>query len=125
MATLEHINLTVSDPKATARQLCQLFDWRIRWEGEAMDSGYTLHVGNDDTYLAVYATGTPEPAEAGESHLRAGLNHIGITVEDIRQCEARVTAAGYTTFNHSSYDPGERFYFLDSDNIEFEVISYA
>ena len=39
MANLEHVNLTVSNPQATAAMLCKLFDWEIRWEGEAMDSG--------------------------------------------------------------------------------------
>ena len=27
-------------------------------------------------------------------------------------------------FNHGDYDPGRRFYFLDPDGIEYEVISY-
>jgi len=124
MATLEHVNLTVSDPKATAAMLCKLFDWAVRWEGAAMDSGYTLHVGNDETYIAVYATGRPEGRDSTRQHLRSGLNHIGVTVGDIRECEARVIEVGFTPFNHSSYEPGERFYFLDGDNIEFEVISY-
>ena len=124
MATLEHVNLTVSDPRATANMLCALFDWEIRWEGESMDSGYTLHVGDEDTYLAVYATGTPDVSDTAERHRRTGLNHIGVVVSDIEGCEARVTGAGYVPFNHSSYEPGRRFYFLDTDNIEFEVVSY-
>ena len=125
MATLEHVNLTVRNPQATAKMLCRLFDWEVRWEGEAMDSGYTLHVGNADGYLAVYATGQPEPLDATDSHRKTGLNHIGIEVADIRACEARVIEAGYTTFNHASYDPGERFYFLDQNSIEFEIICYG
>jgi len=46
-------------------------------------------------------------------------------VADIRQTEQRVKQAGYRTFNHASYDPGERFYFLDADNIEYEVVCYG
>ncbi len=125
MATLEHINITVRDPKETAKMLCDLFDWAIRWEGEAMDSGYTVHVGNDDAYLAVYATGIPEVEDASIRHCRIGLNHIGITVADIADCERRVSLAGYTPFNHGSYAPGKRFYFLDENTIEYEVISYS
>ena len=90
-----------------------------------MDSGYTLHVGDDKTYVAIYATGRSAPRDSTNQHLRTGLNHVGITVSDIRECEARVAKAGYTPFNYASYEPGERFYFLDRDNIEFEVISYA
>ena len=125
MATLEHVNLTVGNPQATAKMLCRLFDWEVRWEGEAMDSGYTLHVGDAHSYLAVYATGQPEQLDVTNSHRKTGLNHIGIEVSDIRACEAGVIEAGYTTFNHASYHPGERFYFLDQDNIEFEIISYS
>lgn len=124
MSTLEHINLTVSDPKATAKMLCDLFDWDVRWEGDAMDSGYTVHVGGGDTYLAVYTAGQPVRDDPTRRHRRTGLNHIGIQVGDIRACEARVIGAGYTPFNHASYSPGRRFYFLDQDNIEFEVVSY-
>ena len=34
---LEHINFTVRDAKATAPELCELFDWKVRWHGSAMD----------------------------------------------------------------------------------------
>lgn len=30
-ARLEHINLTVADPDATAALLGELFDWHVRW----------------------------------------------------------------------------------------------
>ena len=33
-------------------------------------------------------------------------------------------AAGLKPFNHGDYDPGRRFYFLDPDGIEYEIISY-
>lgn len=125
MAALEHVNLTVNNPKATANMLCNLFDWEIRWEGPAMDSGYTVHVGNSVSYLAVYATGNPAPVDANNSHLRTGLNHIGITVVDLPACEERVTQAGYAPFNHAAFEQGNRFYFLDENNIEYEVVSYS
>ena len=38
-ATLEHGNITVSDPDQTADRLCKLFDWRIRWQGEGIYGG--------------------------------------------------------------------------------------
>ena len=37
---------------------------------------------------------------------------------------AKGTAAGLTAFNHGDYHPGRRFYFLDPDGIEYEVVSY-
>ena len=122
-ATLEHVNFTVTDPKATAKRLCDLFGWKIRWEGEAINNGYTVHVGSESSYLAIYSRGNPgDPANSYET--RAGLNHIGIVVDDLDATEARIKAAGIETHSHGDYEPGRRFYFHDPDQIEFEVISY-
>lgn len=122
---LEHVNLTVSDPVKTAAMLEQLFGWKIRWQGPAKNEGYTVHVGTDDSYLAVYSVGTPGDAAVSSYQIKGGLNHVGIVVDDLDETEAQVIAAGYTPENHGNYEPGRRFYFYDNDGIEFEVISYA
>lgn len=127
MSRLEHVNITVPNPKATAQTLIDLFDWHIRWEGEAMDgAGYTVHVGNDDDYLALYSGSGPleEMDEDKSYHLRGGLNHIGIVVDDLEAAEKRVKDHGYKAGSHYDYEPGRRFYFDDNDGIEFEVICY-
>ncbi len=123
-AMLEHVNVTVSDPLQTAQMLCELFDWKIRWQGDAIHDGLTVHVGGDDSYIAVYAHPDQE-APARESYwTRGGLNHIGIVVDDLDEAERRVKAAGFTPRSHADYEPGRRFYFDDDDGIEFEVVSY-
>ncbi len=124
-ASLEHVNITVSQPERTAEMLCNLFGWRIRWKGPSKSGGRTIHVGVDDAYLALY-TPTTELGSA-ESHYEVpgGLNHIGVVVSDLDATELLVLAAGYETLSHSDYEPGRRFYFCDSDGIEFEVVSYA
>lgn len=124
-AILEHVNVTVSDPNATANLLCELFDWKIRWEGAAIDNGYTVHVGNKDAYVAVYSQGDPTAPKGSSYGRRGGLNHLGILVEDLSATEARVIAAGLKPFNHQEYAPGKRFYFLDDNQIEYEVLSYS
>ncbi|MFT6301912.1 MAG: hypothetical protein ACJAY2_001096, partial [Pseudomonadales bacterium] len=53
-AYLEHTNLTVNDPDETARLLVEIFGWRIRWSGEAIYDGYSVHVGGEQSYLALY-----------------------------------------------------------------------
>ncbi|MDH3669230.1 MAG: VOC family protein [Paracoccaceae bacterium] len=123
-AMLEHVNVTVSDPLQTAQMLCELFDWKIRWQGDAIHDGLTVHVGGDDSYIAVYAH-PDQDAPARESYwTRGGLNHIGIVVDDLDEAERRVKAAGLTPRSHADYEPGRRFYFDDDDGIEFEVVSY-
>lgn len=123
-AILEHVNVTVSDPAKTADRLCNLFGWRIRWQGEAIHGGNTIHVGSDDCYIAVYTRGEPTKAKPDSYSTQGGLNHIGIVVDDLEATEARILAAGYEPHSHADYEPGRRFYFHDDDGIEFEVVSY-
>lgn len=125
MATLEHSNLTVSDPKATAAWLIDVFDWRTRWEGDAISGGFTVHVGNKHTYLALYSPNKPIKDGKSSYETVGGLNHIGVLVDDLDATEARVRKAGFEPHNHADYEPGRRFYFYDRDGIEFEVISYT
>jgi len=121
---LEHVNVTVSDPVKTAEILCDLFDWHIRWQGDAKHGGTTVHVGSDDSYVAVYSMGQMKKGRDDSYSTRGGLNHIGIVVSDLEAAEQRVLAKGFKTHSHADYEPGQRFYFLDADMIEFEVVSY-
>lgn len=120
---IEHVNLTVSDPERMAKLLHDLFGWRVRWFGAARDNGRVLHVGDDQTYLAVYTP--PLRPERGIFEKGRPLNHVGIQVDDLDEIERRVIAAGLIPFAHGDYAPGRRFYFLDYDGTEFEIVSYA
>ena len=120
---LEHVNITVSNPERAARLMEELFGWQVRWKGPARDGGRAIHVGSKDHYLALY-TGHNAAYAAGDFAKGRPLNHVGIEVDDLDATEARVVAAGLKPFGHDNYDPGRRFYFLDPDGIEYEVISY-
>ena len=125
MTRLEHVNVTVTDPDATGQVLCDLFGWHIRWAGKGMQTGRTVHVGGDDSYVALFSFGDPaEPAQSSYA-TRAGLNHIGVVVDDLDAVEARVKAAGFVPGNHADYEPGKRFYFTENNGVEIEVVSYA
>ena len=124
MARLEHLNFTVSDPKATAAWIERIFGWRVRWEGPGMQTGYTVHIGEADSYVALFSYGEGG-GEAPESYrTKGGLNHWAVVVDDIEATEARVKAEGFTPVNHADYEPGQRFYFHDHDGIEIEVVQY-
>ncbi|MFQ1700897.1 VOC family protein [Loktanella agnita] len=128
MAQLEHVNITVADPKKTAARLSELFGWHTRWEGSAMGgAGYTVHVGSDDSYVAVYSGSDPDqtvPRSDASYATRGALNHIGVVVEDIDATEKKVREMGYDPHSHADYEPGRRFYFYDEDGVEFEVVCY-
>jgi len=121
----EHVNMTVSDPLRTAEMLCELFHWKIRWQGPSMDDGLTVHVGTDTDYLALYASGKPSRLEEASYGRIGAVNHLGILVDDLDATEQRVLAFGIETHSHMEYEPGRRFYFNDHDGIEIEVVSYA
>jgi catechol 2,3-dioxygenase-like lactoylglutathione lyase family enzyme len=120
---IEHVNLTVSQPERSARLLQDLFGWHVRWQGPARNGGRVIHVGDDANYLAVYN----QPGKDDDRGWTKGvpLNHVGIQVDDLDAVEQRVVAAGLVPFAHDDYDPGRRFYFMDWDGIEFEIVSYA
>ena len=120
---IEHVNVTVSDPERAARVMETVFGWKVRWDGPSMNGGRTIHIGSDDHYVALY-TGRDTVYTAEDFAKGRPLNHIGVLVDDLDAAEARVVEAGLTPFSHGDYEPGRRFYFLDPDGIEYEVVSY-
>jgi catechol 2,3-dioxygenase-like lactoylglutathione lyase family enzyme len=121
---IEHVNITVADAERTSALMKALFDWDIRWSGPAQNGGRTIHIGSNDHYLALHTPGKaahiPEVFAKGKP-----LNHIAVEVDDLDAIEARVIWAGLKPFSHADYKPGRRFYFLDPDGIEYEVVSYT
>ena len=117
---LEHVNITVSDPDRSSKLLQDLCGWHERWRGPSQLGGWTIHVGTERDYLAIY-TNEKEHARYAKG---VPLNHVGIVVDDLAGAEAVVSEAGLVPFNHMDYEPGRRFYFFDWDGIEFEVVSY-
>lgn len=122
LARLEHVNIRVSDPDRTAAFLSALTGWQERWRGPAIDDGWTIHLGAEFDYIALY---TPKEPVEGRFKKGAPLQHIGLVVDDLDVAEATVKAHGLTPFNHADYAPGRRFYVYDWDGIEFELVSYA
>jgi hypothetical protein len=124
-AYLEHTNLTAADPDALAALLCSLFDWRIRWSGASIHDGYSVHVGGDHSYLALY-TNKQVISDQQRSHsMRHNLNHVAVVVPDLDSVEVKVKDNGLEPFNFGDYEPGRRFYFYADDGLEIEVVSYA
>lgn len=124
-STLEHVNITVSDPAATAAWLQAVFGWEIRWQGAAINGGETYHIGGEDSYIAIYTPRKTTAQNVASYAINGGLNHVGVTVDDLDATEQRVKAQGFTPNNHGDYEPGRRFYFNDNDQVEWEVVSYA
>lgn len=123
-AILEHVNITVGNPERTAAMLSHLFDWNIRWRGQAASGGRTIHVGTTTGYIALSSIKTWDGTPLAHGKGRP-LNHVGIEVTNLDEVERRAQEFGLTPFNHGDYEPGRRFYLLDNDGIEWEIVSYA
>jgi catechol 2,3-dioxygenase-like lactoylglutathione lyase family enzyme len=124
-AHLEHVNYTVSDPAATAAWMEKIFGWHIRWQGAAISGGYTIHVGTENHYVALYDPGTPVKPPQSNYTTISGLNHIAVVVDDLDGIEEIIKGHGFVTCSHANYEPGRRFYFHDQDGIEYEVVQYG
>ena len=121
-AHLEHVNIRVSDPDRTAAFLARLCGWHERWRGPSALGGWTIHLGSETDYIALYQGDTPL---AGPFTKGLPLNHVGLVVDDLDAAEQVAREAGLVPFNHGDYEPGRRFYVFDWDGIEWELVSYA
>jgi len=121
-ARLEHVNIRVSDPDRTAAFLTRLCGWHERWRGPSQIGGWTIHLGNETDFIALYQGEEPltGPFSKGQP-----LQHIGLLVDDLDAAERIVIEAGLEPFNHADYEPGRRFYVFDWDGIEWELVSYS
>ncbi len=127
MNSLEHVNVTVTEPQRTADLLCDIFDWQIRWQGATQNDGYTVHVGQadaGDSYLALYQARQSHPNKQQQHQTVCNLNHVAVVVDDLDQIESRVKAQDIECYNYGDYDPGKRFYFNLPDQLEVEVVAY-
>ena len=92
---LDHANVDVRNLEETIRFLTTAFpEFRIRGEGLSLGGERWVHLGTDDTYLALAeATQQAEPWVPYVG--RPGLNHLGFEVDDAEAVRARLAAAGY------------------------------
>lgn len=89
-----------------------------------MDEGYTVHVGTDAQYIAIYTPAHPE-SDAGDHKVIGKLNHIAIIVDDLTQFRTKAEALGLSPFSDRHYLDNQRsFYIKDTDGVEFEIVSY-
>ena len=106
---LEHVNVTSPYPQKTANWMQKVFDWSIRWEGETQDNGCSIHIGDTDSYIAIYKPGL-KIAPYQRSYAMSGhVNHVGIAVEDLDEIEQRVRSVGFEPHCMQNMNPGVYF----------------
>lgn len=86
---LEHANLCVHDIDAVIRFLMTAFpDFTIRKDTTDTDGSRWVHVGNDETYIALDQAKAQELKRGTPYKGRPGLNHLGYEVDDLEALHA-------------------------------------
>lgn len=123
---LDHANLVVRDLDEALRFLQAAFpDFRVRGSGTSPAGARWLHVGTNDTYIALNEA-TLDPAERWVPYAGApGLNHLGFEVDDAAALQERLRAAGYTDTTVPNEHPARRrVYFSDAEGNDWEFVEY-
>jgi len=123
---LEHANLTVRDIDATIRFLRTAFpEFRIRFDGRDPDGTRWVHVGTDQTYVALTQARVDPSTRWTPYEGTPGVNHLAYEVDDVETLRERLRSAGYrdsTVTNRHPYR--KRGYFYDPDGNDWEFVQY-
>ena len=126
MVRLEHANLCVRDIDGMIRFIQTAFpDFRIRFDGPGSDGARWVHVGTDETYLALnQATVQPDRQWTPYAGL-PGVNHLAYEVDDVEALRERLTSAGYEDSTVPNAHPyRKRVYFHDLEGNDWEFVQY-
>src|SRR2546430_17199824 len=79
--SLEHANLTVRDIDGMIRFLQTAFpEFRVRGEGKNRDGGRWVHVGTDQTYIALSPAKPAQEQQLMPYHSAPGVTHLAYEV---------------------------------------------
>lgn len=123
---LEHANLAVRDVDAMLRFLCAAFpEFRVRAETTIKLSDRCVHVGTDDTYLAITQASDTNAPRWEPYAGKPGTNHLAFEVDDVEAVRARLVAAGYEDSTTPNAHPfRRRVYFVDPEGNDWEFVQY-
>jgi catechol 2,3-dioxygenase-like lactoylglutathione lyase family enzyme len=122
---LEHANISVRDIDGMIRSLQTAFpEFRVRGEGITRESARWLHLGTDDTYIAL-SESRAEPGSFRPYSGVPGVNHLAYVVDDVEALRQRLAAAGYKDSTPPNDHPHrKRQYFYDPEGNDWEFVQY-
>ncbi|HEV3137516.1 MAG TPA: VOC family protein [Pirellulales bacterium] len=123
---MEHANICARDIEGMIRFLRTAFpDFRMRGEGRSEDGLRWVHVGTDETYIALNDA-SAEPDEPWVPYVgRPGVNHLGFEIDDVASMRDRLKSAGYRESTPPNSHPyRKRLYFYDPEGNDWEFVEY-
>lgn len=123
---LEHANLQVRDIDGMIEFLRTAFpDFELRHDSGKADPERWVHVGNDDSYVALNVATQRATAPRQPYSGTPGFNHLGFVVDDVEALRERLLAAGYGESTMPNYHPARiRVYFNDHEGNDWEFVQY-
>ena len=123
---LEHANFNVGDIDAMIRFLQTAFpEFRIRFEGSDADGQRWVHVGTDETYIALSGAQSDSVRRWVPYSGEAGVNHLAYEVDNVDGLRDRLLKAGYRESTvPNSHRHRKRIYFYDSEDNDWEFVQY-
>ena len=100
-------------------------EFHVRGEGTSNDGTRWVHVGTDETYIAL-GQSRVEPEKRWTPYQGVpGVNHLAYEVDDIEALQKRMTAAGYRDSTVPNAHPfRKRVYFYDPEGNDWEFVQY-
>lgn len=123
---LEHANVCVREIEPMILFLRTAFpDFRVRGEGTSRDGTRWVHLGTDDTYIALGQARTDLARRWSPYSGEPGVNHLAYEVDDVESLSARLKAGGYRESTPSNAHPHRRrVYFYDPEGNDWEFVQY-
>ena len=123
---LEHANLCVLDIDGMINFLqTALPDFIIRHDETDNDGDRWVHIGNEETYIALNNSTQKDSSDWAPYSGKPGVNHLGYMVDSVEQVRSRLQAGGYiesTVENNHLFR--KRLYFYDPEGRDWEFVEY-
>lgn len=100
-------------------------EFGIRADRTDADGSRWVHVGTDETYLALTAASQPRDPSWEPYSGQPGVSHLGVEVDDAAGLRGRMLAVGFEESTVPNSHPyRRRVYFLDPDDNDWEFVEY-
>ena len=123
---LEHVNICVKDFSVMVNFLQTAFpEFKVRGEGTFTKGVNWLHVGTDDTYIALEQANKVAVSDGTRNSGTPGVNHLAYEVDDIDSLRNRLNSNGFKESGVADTHPyRKRVYYIDPEGNEWEFIEY-
>jgi len=100
-------------------------EFRVRGEGKSRDGSRWVHIGTQETYIALSPAITKPEKPWAPYRGMPGVNHLAYEVDDVEALCQRMKSAGYRESTPTNSHPHrKRRYFYDSEGNDWEFVQY-